>query len=266
MDYFADGHRGAAILSACFLSDENPVEPGAAATMAALIDHHWLDTDLCAPFPDEPVDPALQDRIVAALSASIGELRQAGHNVIFPSLALKAFAQLPGAVTPSRVDGICRLIEAFDTVYDVVSVGADDVPPLDPPEAMAEFILTETRRTIEAFNGRGQGWSGHMLTYGRALLDLGELGYTELARKGLHAFALYVARARMGPLDTDRAIPEHPPSELTSLEDAYWQQRRERPVGLGHCFKYPYGLYGLMALARDPGVKAQCLAQGYRIL
>ena len=265
LNYFLDGHKGAAVVSAVYLCREEAVEDGVAAAIAARIDAEWVGTELCAPFPDERADPALPGRVVSALAAGAGELRQVGHNVIFASLALKAFRDLPEAVTPSRVDGICRLIEAFDTVYDVVTEGAADVPPLDPPGPMADFLLAETLRAMHAFEGRGQGWTGHMLTFARALLDLQHLGYGDVARQALAAFRVYVARTRLGPLDTDKRYAEHPPSALRPLELDYWTQRLERPVAIGHCFKYPYGLYGLMGLAADASLKATCLAESYRI-
>ena len=264
-DYFVDGHRGAAIISAVYLCREERVEDGVAAAIAGLIDRQWAQTPLCAPFPAEPADPALLGRIVAALDVGVGQLRQAGHNVIFASLALKALRNVPEAVTPSRVEGICRLIEAFDTVYDVSAGGADDVPSLDPPEAMAGFVLRETLRTMDAFRGRGQGWSGHMLTFGRALLDLERLGYGEVADHGLAAFRQYVARTRMGPLSSDKPRPEHPPSELLPLQRAYWERREGQPLHLGHCLKYPYGFYGLAALTRDATLVTRCLAESFRI-
>ena len=265
LDYFVDGHKGAAIISACYFCRESNVEAGVSDIIAGMIDDHWTHTGLCAPFPAESPDSALLDRIVAALDASIGQLRQAGHNVIFPALALKAFRELPEAITPSRVDGICRLIEKFDKAEDITPDERDDMPELEASAPAAEFILAETLRTIEAFLGRGQGWSGHMLTFGRALTDLSAMGYAELVRKGRHAFRQYVTRTRIGPLVTDKPRPEHPPNETRPLERAYWQKRKDQPVGIGHCFKYPYGFYGLMALARDPRLKQRCLDGAYHI-
>ncbi|MFQ6097464.1 MAG: hypothetical protein ACE5O2_07010 [Armatimonadota bacterium] len=264
-DYFADGHRGAAIISAYLLCRECDVGDGAASVIADLIDEHWTHTDLCAPFPDERPDPASLERLLTALGDNVGHLRQVGHNVIFASLALKAFRQFPDAITPSRVDGMCRLIQAFDFVEDI-DLGPDDrLPDFDDDQAFAEFILRETLRTMEVFCGRGQGWSGHMLTFGRALMDLRQLGYAELARRGQHAFAQYVKRTRMGPLDTDKPRPEHSRSHLLPTRSAYWQARRANPVGIGHCFKYPYGFYGLVALASDEELTRRCAQEAYRI-
>ena len=69
----------------------------------------------------------------------------------------------------------------------------------------------------------------------------------------------------MGPLERDIARPEHSPSGHQPLSRAYWQECRTQDVGIGHCFKYPYGFYGLTALADDADLKARCLAEAYRI-
>jgi len=69
----------------------------------------------------------------------------------------------------------------------------------------------------------------------------------------------------LGPLETDKTWPEHPPSDLYPLQRAYWQGRRFRPVGIGHVFKYPYGFYGLMGLARDVELKRRCGQAAYHI-
>lgn len=264
-NYFADGHRGAAIIAATYLCREAGVEEGVADTVRAMIDAHWTYTDLCAPFPREVPDPVQIDRILRALEQSMIGLRQAGHNVILPSLALKAFRQLPEAVTPSRVDGICRLIEAFTTIEDTQLEDDDEIPDLGAPPATAGFILSELLRTIEAFDGRGQGWSGHLLTYGRALLDLRQLGYGSVARQGEYAFKIYVKRIRMGPLETDKPRPEHPVSDLVPRQRTYWKTRKNRPVGIGHVFKYPYGFYGLIDLVPDGDLRRRCTQSAYHV-
>ena len=119
-----------------------------------------------------------------------------------PTLVLKALRDLSNAATPSRVAGICQLIESFRTEhfpladYFVLSDILDHV-------RNAEFILTEFIDCSERFIGRGQGWSGHLLPYGRALFDLRELGYWELATQAEEGFKLYIRRIRKGPQDSD---------------------------------------------------------------
>ena len=266
MDYFTDGHRGAAMIAATFLCREIDLEDGAADVIGGMIDEHWAHTDLCAPFPDEAPAPDLIPRVAQAIERSMDRLRQAGHNVILPSLALKAFHHMRDAATPARIEGLCKLIESFTTAEDIDLDDGDHIPVLSDLERPAEFILAELLKCIDAFDGRGQGWSGHLLTYGRALLDLRHHGYDALARAGDHAFRLYIKRIRMGPQSTDKPRPEHPPSELVPHQLAYWQARRTAPVGIGHVFKYPYGLTGLLDLSRDEDLMGRCMEAAYHVL
>lgn len=265
-NYFTDGHRGAAIIAAYYLCREVEMEEGAEDQIRALIDRHWTHTPLCAPTPDEAPEPGGTQRIVNTMQAHLEGLRQAGHNVILPALALKAFRQLTDAVTPSRVDGVCKLVQSFTRVDDLRLEETDEVPGWDTPGDMAEYVLSEWVRCIEAFDGRGQGWSGHLLTYCRALLDLREMGYGALAQQAEGGFKLYVKRIRIGPLETDLARPEHPPSDRLPHQRCYWEQRAGKPVGIGHVFKYPYGFYGLMRLAQDARLKEQCRQAAYHVL
>lgn len=261
--YFDDGHRGAAIISGVYLCRDNEIEADVAETIAAIIDERWVNTELCAPFPDEDSNPQLLRKVVDCMSQNIEGLREAGHNIILPSLALRAFCDVPQAVTTSRVTGICRLIESF-TVKDVPMDEDFELPSMDEKAIVAEFILDEFVKCTERFQGRGQGWSGHLLTYGQALMDLCEQGYAGLASQAQNGFRLYIRRIRIGPKETDKQYDEHSPTDLRPLQLGYWKERG-RDLHLGHKLKYPYGFYGLLNKARDSEIKRRCLEVAYRI-
>jgi len=265
-NYFTDGHRGAAILAAYYLCREAAVEDGVSDIVRVMLDEHWANTPLCAPFPQESPRPELMCEITRALESMISGLRQAGHNVILPTMALKAFRQFPALLTPSRAAGVCRLIEAFTNIDELHLHDHDVIPDVKGTPASAEFILSEFLDAVDRFDGRGQGWSGHLLTYGRAVFDLCQLGYDELADTAGREFRLYIKRIRMGPLDTDKPRAEHPVSELLPHQREYWDRRRSGSVGIGHVFKYPYGFYGLLALAEDAGLKQRSMASAWRVL
>jgi hypothetical protein len=262
-DYFGDGHRGAAIMAAYWLCEEQPVDEAARRAIAALVDAHYAATPLCAPLPEEQADPSLLGEVEEATRDGLGRLRQAAHNLIFAATALKAFDRLPERVTPRRVDGIRRLLEAFETGDDFAPV--DDAPPLSERLAVARFVLEEWLRCVQRFLGRGQGWSGHMLTSARAVFDLAEGGRLELADAAYTDFRRYVARARSGPDANDREHAEREPFDERPLEGAYWKTRRRGAVGLGHCFKYPYGFYGLLSRAEDADLERRCSEVAFRI-
>jgi hypothetical protein len=261
--YFDDGHRGAAIISAVYLCRDNEIEVNVAETIAAIIDECWVNTKLCAPFPDEDSNPQLLRKVVDCMSQNMEGLREAGHNVIFPSLALRAFCDVPQAVTMSRVTGICRLIESF-TANDVPMDEDFVLPNIGDKAILAEFILDEFVKCTERFQGRGQGWSGHLLTYGQALMDLCQQGYVGLASQAQNGFRLYIRRIRIGPKETDKQYDEHSPTDLHPLQLGYWKKGGGK-LHLGHKLKYPYGFYGLLNKARDSEIKRRCLEIAYRI-
>ena len=191
-------------------------------------------------------------------------LRQVAHNVILPTLALKALRDLPDAATPSRVAGICQLIESFRT-EDFPLADNFVLPDMRDQVRNAEFILTEFIDCSERFIGRGLGWSGHLLTYGSALFDLHELGYRELATQAEEGFKLYMRCIRKGLQGTDKHRDEHPPIDNFPLQAAYWRPHSGGDLHLGHKLKYPYGFYGLPRLSKDSDLQRRCLDVAYRI-
>lgn len=263
LDYFADGHRGGAIISAVYFCKENPVEDEVPQVLGRLIDEQWTHTELCAPFPDEDAQPELKQRIPDALARNADGLRQAGHNVILPTLALRAFTDVPEAITESRVEGICRLIERF-TISAVPASDPVKVPDLVHSQAFAEFVLEEFLECGRRFDGRGQGWTGHLLTYSRALLDLQRLGYVETVQAARAGFEAFIRRIRLGPLESDVPRAEHPRKAAKPLEKQYWVERNG-DWNLGHVVKYPYGFYGILGCVQDRSIVERCMAELYRI-
>ena len=263
MNYFVDGHRGGAIISGVYLCQENEGEAGLPNQIASIIDERWSTSALCAPFPSEPADPTLLSKILTSLHTYASDLREAGHNIILPTLALKAFRDVPEAVTPTRVNGICQMIDSF-TKTEIEPTSSIDMPDLQNRSAFADFILTEFVQCTQRFTGRGQGWSGHLLTYSRALLDLIDLDYVDTARQAAAGFQLYLQRIRSGPQEIDKPRPEHIPIDVFPLQAAYWNQR-EGDLNLGHQIKYPYGFYGLLGWAGDKMIRQKALAAAYRV-
>ncbi len=265
MDYFADGHRGAAIIAAQYLCHENGVSDETQGAIEQAIDAQWGSTPLCAAFGDEPADPALLDDIARTLEGNIARLRQVGHNVIFAMLALKAFKRVPAAITPSRVDGVCKLIESFDRPEEVTLAQEDEYPSLEDADTFAAFILEEALAATDRFSGYGNGYSGHLLTYGQALLELSSLGYPRLTQDGIHAYKLFVKVARRGPGENARSIPDHEDRGQDPLTREYWERKGGTDFRLGHCFKYPYSYYNLLNRSDGSELKQRWQAKSYTL-
>jgi hypothetical protein len=264
-NYFADGHLAASVIAAYYLCHENGLEERTRNVIKSRIDDELRNDALFLPAPDETPDAALLEQLLTTLSAGIGDLREVGHNIIFGAAALKAFRECPHAITPFRVEGICRLIEDFATTQNVTIEADDEVPGIADKNALIEFIFSEFLRSVSLYAGYGQGWAGHLLTMGHAVIELSRLGYPDLAARAHNAYRMYIKTIRRGPAATDLHIPDHPASELTPLDYDYWKQRKSVRPGLGHAFKYACSFYNLLAQLRNPLLRERCRAESYRI-
>ena len=265
MRYFADGHRGAALISAHLMCVNNQFDDVATRRIAELFELNWATTKLCQPFPDrEPLSNAIE-QVGKALADGGGVLREVGHDAIFAMHAIKAFRLHPETATAERVEGVCRLIRAFKPWRDVEPDERVEPPPFSDTVAASRFILKEASDSIDRFVGFGQGFAGHMLTFGQSLVELAAMGDVEWAESCRTAFRKYVTVTRMGPQAGDRKIAEHAVSSLRPIDTEYWQNRGNKTLGLGHVFKYPYAYYDLLARADDPELEKEFDAKAWRL-
>jgi hypothetical protein len=265
-NYFRDGHLGASVIAAYYLCHENNLDERTQNAIKSHIDRDLRNEATFLPAPHESANPLLLDQLLNTLSDGIEDLREVGHNIIFGAAALKAFRECPEAITPFRVDGICRLIEDFDSTQNVNLGKDDDIPSIENESALIAFIFSEYLRSVSLYAGYGQGWAGHLLTIGHAVIELSRLGHPELALKAHKAYRMYIKTMRRGPKETDRLIPDHRPTELTPLDEKYWAQRKSVVSGIGHAFKYAYSFYNLLAGLNNQHLKKRCTEQSYLIL
>ncbi len=265
LNYFTDGHRGASLVAAHLLCVDNDLDEQTSSRIVELFDLNWASSKLCKPFPEADPDPAGIHKIGVALAEGGEVLREVGHNVIFAMLAIKAFRMVPTAATRERVDGVCALVRSFKPWHDIEPDPEVDPPPFTDTAAAAQFILREADTAIDRFMGFGQGFAGHMLTFGQALVELAAMGEVELAEGCRTAFRKYVTVTRRGPEPDSRRIPDHKPSKLRPNDSAYWNNRGDKAVDIGHVFKYPYGYYDLLRRAGDPKLTSTMDAKAYHL-
>jgi hypothetical protein len=253
-------------VSAHLLCEENKLAEPARLRIGQLLDLNWAASPLCQPFPEAEPDPARINRIGEALAEGKGALREVGHNAIFAMLAIKGFRLLPEAATPQRIEGVCRLIRAIKPWHDDVRPDPEiDPPPFGDAASASAFVLREASAAVDRWAGFGQGFAGHMLTFGQALVELAEMGDLEWAESCRVAFRKYVTYTRRGPGPDAKRIPEHRPSQLRPDTAAYWQKRGDRAVDIGHVFKYPYSYFDLLRRVDDPDLKREWEAKEYRV-
>lgn len=265
MNYFADGHRGAAMISAYLMCKDNSLDEQAANRMTELFDLNWAKTKLCQSFPEgDPVDNAI-DLVGEALADGRGVLREVGHDAIFAMHAIKAFTLLPEIATRERVQGVQTLIQKIKPWRDVKPDEAVQPPSFSDSQAAARYILNEASEAIDRFVGFGQGFAGHMLTFGQSLVELAAMGHEEWAESCRTAFRKYITVTRLGPQPNDRKIKEHAVTELRPLDTQYWEKRGDKSLGLGHVFKYPYAYYDLLARAQAPELAQKFNDKAWRL-
>ncbi len=104
-----------------------------------------------------------------------------------------------------------------------------DPPPFADAAAASQFILREAIAAIDRFVGFGQGFAGHMLTFGQALVELAAMGDVEWAESCRTAFRKYVTVTRRGPEPDSKRYPDHKPSDLRPTDSEVLAEAR-RPL------------------------------------
>ena len=265
MSYFADGNRGAAMISTHMMCVDNKFEDAAVSRVVELFDLNWASSKLCQPFPEgDPVKDAT-DKVGKTLAENSGVLREVGHDAIFAMHAIKAFRMLPETATSERVEGVCRLLKAIKPWRDEKPDESIDPPPFSDEVAASRFILQEASDAIDRFIGFGQGFAGHMLTFGQSLVELAVMGDVEWAESCRTAFCKYVTIVRNGPQPSDRKIADHNFTKLRPDDKEYWQKRGDKTLGIGHVFKYPYAYYDLLRRANSPEIQQQFDAKAWNL-
>lgn len=246
MSYFQDGHRGAALVAAHLMIEEDGLDEAARTRITRLFDLNWASKPLCEPFPEADPDPDGVRKIGIALAERGETLLEVGHNVIFAMLAIRGFRLVPEAATPERIEGVCQLIRAIKPWRDIEPSPEVDPPPFENSAAASEFVLREASAAADRFIGYGQGFTGHMLTFGQSLVELAAMGDVEWAESCRTAFRKYVTVTRQGPEADGKRYQEHQPTKLRPNMAEYWQKRGDHSVDIGHVFKYPYSYYDLL--------------------
>ena len=277
------GHLGAAVAAGYFIGEQRPdLDPFIFTNIETELDRIIEGQSVFSPQPDAaitvaelfesiPTDEAredLIDTIPQALAKNIGEAHESGHNVIFASIALRAFKDHPELAAPSIINGICQLITAFDgsspgSGYygaergringNLIDLPEDqDFPPYSDLRSMVRMVLNELLLSAPE---KRQGYGGlvHIINHAAALCELAAYGYPQLAVEGLKGHHQHVRLWKTLPNVADETEPEAPvENDLWSPE--YWRPGNLRPgaARLTHRIKTFYGFYTLLDFLDDP--------------
>ncbi len=263
-DTFGLGHNAAAVISAAFFCREQRLDADTQREIRAFLDARLLKNPIYAVGrPKEAADPRLTEGLLEDLDAGIATLRGKGHNIIFAVAGLKALRAVPEAVTPERVDGLRKMVRSFGKTRG--GAREDPGPPLvglDDEQKFVHFIFEEFLKAA------GDGFDGHVLTIGHALLELHRMGHEELARKGVPAYWEWCRGARAVADDGPGEAPPASPRAPTPLGREYWAAQAKHRLGgvvSSHTVKYPYSFYALAKDVNDEDLKERILAKVSRL-
>lgn len=140
-----------------------------------------------------------------------------------------------------------------------------DPPPFADEMAASRYVLKEASDAIDRFIGLGQGYAGHMHTFGQSLIELASMGDVEWAESCGTAFRKYVTVTRSGPKPSDRKIKDHKYTLLRPEDTEYWKKRDDKSLGIGHVFKYVYAYYDLLTRAKEPKLEEEFDAKAWHL-
>jgi hypothetical protein len=254
---FADGHNAAAVISSAFFCREQGLDAATQREILSFLGARLLKNPIyAAARPRESADPGLVAGLLEDLDAGIATLRGKGHNIIFAVACLKALRAVPEAATPGRIDGLRKMVRRFGKTTGGAAEDSDPLVGLDDEQKFIHFVFEEF------LNAKGDGFDGHVVTIGHALVELHRMGHEDLARKGVPAYWQWVREAR-------GATPEAAPlREQTPLTREYWAAQARRRIGetvSSHMIKYPYSFYALARDVKDEGLKERILARVSRL-
>ena len=264
---FQSAHFGAAILAAhFFIADANLDDNTSRAVVTQATElgdrqSHWLRS----PVASRPADPA---SIGSVLSAGADRLTALGHDLIFPSIALRVMHERPELATEAHLDGLARMVEFINHEppggpfpgWSDLDEAADhpdaSLPSLDSAEQLASTTLQRFRAVGPVHHGMDQGVVHHALTHALALIELEKLGYTTAATRGRLAQRTYLTLLTRRP-DSDGSLPfvDEPCTDVRAKEWWSTDRRGELEWLFGHVFKVPWAFRRLVDLARPDDVQ-----------
>jgi hypothetical protein len=262
---FAGGHNAAAVISSAFFCREQKLGADTQKEILAYLDARLFKNPIyAAGRPKEAADPGLVEGLLEDLDAGIATLRGKGHNIIFAVTSLKALRAVPEAATPDRIDGLRKMVRSFGKTRGGAATDSDPLVGLDDEEKFVHFVFEEFLKA------KGNGFDGHVVTIGHALIELYRMGHKELARKGVPSYWQWVREARAGDGEGEGAgevAPAAPPAP-TPLTREYWAAQSKHRIGeivSSHTVKYPYSFYALAKDVKDEDLKKRILAKVYRL-
>ncbi len=202
---FAGGHNAAAVISSVFFCREQKLNADTQKEMLAYLDARLLKSPIyAAARPREAAEPEARRR-----SARRPRRRHRHAAWERPQHHLRGDLPegSPGGARGRDARADRRAAEYGPEFREDEGRGrerdSDPLVGLDDQQKFVHFIFEEFLRA------KGDGFDGHVVTIGHALVELHRMGHKELARKGVPAYWQWVREARAG--DDEGGAKSRPP-------------------------------------------------------
>ncbi len=238
-DLWFHGHHGAGVLAAYFMCAELDLGKSVAAAVCDFAEDIIRRTpELFTEDSHQDSRPADFGLVASTLEQHIKCLTADGHDVIFASLALKAFHLNPELATAARVRGIVELIQHAQTDnpkryygyhnYLEDPVDYSEIPRFENLGQAVAYALADHQTVYpdQVIDGQHYFLAGnklHDITHAQALVDLEQMGYSRLANRGIDALRkqLHLCNTQRLP---DTLTPFASTDTLNPLHLSFWQR------------------------------------------
>ena len=255
------GHFGAEVLSLAFLLMDDAVNEDVKPLVLSRIEECLSQHEPFFTTEIETTDsPTTLDDLHNVVRNSISELCVDGHHTIYASLAIRAFHVFPELAKPEILDGIIALLKVcadagFDRYYRFDKTMFDNKTfkkrfefntALDA--AATSLALHEKVFSDQKAEGDFYFFAGsrlHLVTHAQALLDMEQLGYSDLVHAGLEGYQKHCicVESSADPLDV---APFEVTEKFDPREQAFWRRGVKNP----HHGKLAYAVLSIFAAAK----------------
>ncbi|AXG70220.1 hypothetical protein KORDIASMS9_02459 [Kordia sp. SMS9] len=249
------GHWGAAIITTALFIDLNPLSEEAKNAAISRIDKILKSNEII--FKDEPTSKQTTESLQPLLDAieiNINNLSSGAHGVIYGALALKAIDFLNYEIPNSYIGHICSVVKSAQndglldrywniSNYKETNISLSQIPTFNNVYEAALFCLKNQKnlKANQEINNKFhffQGTKLHQITHSHALVLLHELGYKELAKKGIHSLRKQIAFGDLAP----KGLKPHSLQKVYSPFQASFWETEANDI---HFYKLAYPVFDL---------------------
>lgn len=201
---------------------------------------------------------ATKDAIEKELAKCTSNLSTAGHGVIFGTLTLKAVRKLDGWLPLAVNEGIIKLLVNTQSDdpnryygqedYQNAKIDLSAIPDFQTPDVAARYTLAHQdyfkSQEVDGKFYHFQGNQLHDITHANALVMLEEMGYAEMATKGIQSLRKQI---KLGQLSPPHDHKYESKAVFSPMDPSFWL----RDVQDEHHFKLAYSVVHLLRRHED---------------